>query len=113
MTGLTLALNSALSGLNVNQQALAVLSQNIANANTAGYSRQIVNQQAVYIDGQGQGVSIGTPPAGIGKMRTEAIEVTDSPDLPPLWHVFGGSRRDDGHWAGTHSAGSAIGVTPR
>jgi len=23
----------------------------------------------------------------------------DSPDLPPLWQVFGAFRRDDGHWA--------------
>lgn len=55
---LTLALNNALSGLNVNQKSLSVLSQNIANANTAGYSRQIVDQQPVYIDGNGSGVSI-------------------------------------------------------
>ena len=58
MSGLSLSLNNALSGLNVNQQALAVLSQNIANANTPGYSKQIVNQQSVYLDGQGQGVSV-------------------------------------------------------
>jgi hypothetical protein len=24
--------------------------------------------------------------------------VVDSPDLPPLWQVFGGQRRPDGHW---------------
>ncbi len=26
------------------------------------------------------------------------LEIEDSPDLPPLWQVFGASRRDDGHW---------------
>ena len=26
------------------------------------------------------------------------LEIVDSPDLPPLWKVFGASRRDDGHW---------------
>ena len=55
---LSLALNNALSGININQQSLAVLSQNIANANTAGYSRKIINQSAVYLDGRGAGVSI-------------------------------------------------------
>jgi len=55
---LSLSLNNALSGLNINQQSLAVLSQNIANANTKGYTRKIINQTAVYLDGQGAGVSL-------------------------------------------------------
>lgn len=55
---LTLTLNTALSGLNINQQALSVLSQNIANANTPGYSRQILDLSAEYVNGQGAGVSI-------------------------------------------------------
>lgn len=50
---LTLALNTALTSLNVNQRSLATLSQNIANANNPEYSRQIVNQEAVYLTGQG------------------------------------------------------------
>lgn len=55
---LALSLNNALSGLNVNRQSLAVLSQNIANANTAGFTRKIVNQENLYLDGNGAGVSI-------------------------------------------------------
>lgn len=55
---LTLALNNSLSGLNINRQSLAVLSQNIANANTQGYSRKIIEQQSLYLDGNGAGVSI-------------------------------------------------------
>ena len=55
---LSLALNNALSGLNVNQQSLSVLSQNIANANTQGYTRKVINQSALYLDGRGAGVSI-------------------------------------------------------
>ena len=55
---LALALNNSLSGLNINRQSLAVLSQNIANANTAGYSRKIVEQESLYLDGNGAGVSI-------------------------------------------------------
>lgn len=55
---LSLALNNSLSGLNINRQSLAVLSQNIANANTQGYSRKIVEQEALYLDGHGSGVNI-------------------------------------------------------
>jgi flagellar hook-associated protein FlgK len=55
---LSLALTNALSGLNINQQSLSILSQNIANANTQGYVRKTINQTAVYIDGRGAGVAI-------------------------------------------------------
>ncbi len=55
---LALALNNSLSGLNINRQSLAVLSQNIANANTPGYSRKILEQESLYLDGNGAGVNI-------------------------------------------------------
>lgn len=55
---LSLALNNSLSGLNINRQSLAVLSQNIANANTQGYSRKILEQESLYLDGHGAGVNI-------------------------------------------------------
>ena len=48
---------------------------------------------------EGQGVSIGVPPEGLGRMELNPIEVVDSPDLPPLWQVFGARRRPDGAWA--------------
>jgi hypothetical protein len=68
-----------------------------------GYSRSKIvdadNPSRVLALTEGQGISLGTPPAGLGKMEVEPIEVVDSPDLPPLWRVFGGERRDDGHWA--------------
>jgi hypothetical protein len=47
---------------------------------------------------EGQGISIGTPPEGLERMPVDPIEVVDSPDLPPLWQVFGGHRRSDGRW---------------
>jgi flagellar hook-associated protein FlgK len=55
---LYLALNNALSGLNVSQAALAVVSNNIANANTPGYSRQIIEQSPLLLDGTGAGARI-------------------------------------------------------
>jgi len=69
-----------------------------------GFSRSKIvdadNHDRVIAYTEGEGVSIGTPPEGLGKMDMddEQIVVVDSPDLPPLWQVFGASRRDDGHW---------------
>lgn len=47
---------------------------------------------------EGQGVSIGVPPVGLQKMEHVSLEVADSDHLPPLWQVFGGACRPDGHW---------------
>ncbi|MFZ4541707.1 MAG: flagellar hook-associated protein FlgK [Rickettsiales bacterium] len=55
---LGIALNNALSGLRINQQSIAVLSQNIANVNTSGYSRQVISQSAITVAGIGSGVQI-------------------------------------------------------
>lgn len=46
MSSAFLGLNISLSGLFANQRALGVVSHNIANANTEGYSRQVMNMQA-------------------------------------------------------------------
>jgi hypothetical protein len=48
---------------------------------------------------EGQGASIGDVPAGMGRFDDDASEpIVDSPDLPPIWQVFGASKRPDGHW---------------
>lgn len=41
------SLNTALSGLNAQQRALATIAQNVANANSTGYSRQRVDMSAI------------------------------------------------------------------
>lgn len=58
MKSLSLALQNAISGLNAAQKNLSVTSNNIANANTDGYTRKIVDQSALYIDSQPSGVLI-------------------------------------------------------
>jgi flagellar hook-associated protein 1 FlgK len=55
---LGLALNNAVSGMNAGQAGLAVASQNVANANTEGYSRKTQNQSADIIGGVPNGVSL-------------------------------------------------------
>ncbi|MDF2781883.1 MAG: flgK [Geminicoccaceae bacterium] len=53
---LSATLANALSGLNVAQQALSVTANNVANANTPGYSRKVLNQEAVVLSERGAGV---------------------------------------------------------
>jgi hypothetical protein len=81
---------------------IEMLSEELKRGRQMGYSRsKIVDADIpsrVLALIQGQGISIGTPPDGLEKMDANPLEVVDSPDLPPLWQVFGGHRREDGHW---------------
>jgi len=67
-----------------------------------GYSRSKIvdadDHARVLAYTEGQGARIGTVPEGLPKMPEDKLEIVDSPDLPPLWKVFGASRRSDGHW---------------
>lgn len=58
MSNITLALHTAQSGLLVNQQALDVIANNIANVNTANYSRKVVNLEQRVVNGTPAGVQI-------------------------------------------------------
>jgi hypothetical protein len=86
------------------QRIEVVASEVLKQGKTTGYSRSKIvdadDHARVIAYTEGQGVSIGTPPPGLQKMdlAEPTIAIVDSPDLPPLWQVFGASRRDDGHW---------------
>ncbi len=75
---LTLALNTAVSGLNISQKALAVISNNIANANTEGYSRQIVEVSAKYLDGQIAGAGIDDITRRVDKYLQNSVRTQSS-----------------------------------
>jgi hypothetical protein len=81
---------------------IEIVSEELKVGRQMGYSRaKIVDADQpdrVLALIEGQGVSIGTPPGGLARMEANPLEVVDSPDLPPLWQVFGGYRRPDGHW---------------
>lgn len=51
---------SALSALKTNSAALGVVANNVANLNTEGYARRIVNQQTLAANGQLMGVDIAS-----------------------------------------------------
>jgi flagellar hook-associated protein 1 len=56
---LALSLNNALTGLQAAQANLSLISANIANAQTPGYSRQTLSPMPQIVDGQGAGVNPG------------------------------------------------------
>jgi hypothetical protein len=82
---------------------IEVVSEVLKQGRQMGYSRSRIvdadRPDRVLALTEGQGVTIGDPPEGLEKMDTAPIDVVDSTDLPPLWHVFGANRRDDGRWA--------------
>ena len=82
---------------------VAILTEVLKRGRQMGYSRSRIvdadEPNRVLALTEGQGITLGDPPQGLEKMEVESIDVVDSPDLPPLWQVFGGRRRDDGRWA--------------
>ncbi|MGE2837292.1 hypothetical protein [Mycobacterium sp. SMC-4] len=82
---------------------IEILSEELKRGRQMGYSRSKVvdadEPSRVLALTQGQGISIGTPPDGLQRMEANPMTVVDSPDLPPLWQIFGASLRDDGCWA--------------
>ncbi|WNG85261.1 hypothetical protein C6A87_014905 [Mycobacterium sp. ITM-2016-00317] len=82
---------------------IEIVSEELKRGRQMGYSRsKIVDADdpgRVLALTEGQGISIGTPPVGLQKMEANPLEVADSPDLPPLWEVFGARLRTDGRWA--------------
>ncbi len=55
---LNLALTSAISGLSTAQAGLDVISNNIANVNTPGYTKKIFTPESVVLAGNGAGVQV-------------------------------------------------------
>jgi flagellar hook-associated protein 1 FlgK len=59
MGGLTTALLAATSGLRAAQTGIDLVSRNVANASTPGYTRKTVPQTPLIVGGEGQGVQLG------------------------------------------------------
>ena len=81
---------------------IEVRSETLKVGRQMGFSRSRLvdadNPSRVIALTEGQGISIGEVPEGLGKMPEQPLVIVDSPDLPPLWEVFGAFRREDGHW---------------
>ena len=58
MSSINSILGNAASGIQTSQTGLTVVSDNVANVNTTGYVRKVVDQSAEVVGGQGQGVTV-------------------------------------------------------
>jgi flagellar hook-associated protein 1 len=56
---LSAALHTAFTGLITAQQSLGVTAHNVANTNTPGYTRKVLEQQSLMLGGRGSGVEAG------------------------------------------------------
>ncbi len=76
--GLTQALTSALSGLQVNQASISLVSANVANAGTPGYTRKSVDQLASAGNGTSIGVRISEVQRAIDQYVQRQLRVENS-----------------------------------
>ncbi len=79
---ITSALRTAQSGLLTNQSALDAVSNNIANVNSLGYSRKIVNIETNVVNGTGAGVKIAEITRAIdeGLLKNLRLEISSLQD---------------------------------
>jgi flagellar hook-associated protein 1 FlgK len=75
---LSATLSNALSGLSAAQRALSVTANNVANANTDGYSRKQVNQATQIVDGQSLGVRSLEPSRVVDQFLTGELRRQES-----------------------------------
>ncbi|MDP2212919.1 flagellar hook-associated protein FlgK [Phenylobacterium sp.] len=68
---LTAVLKTANSGLVASQVGLRAVSDNIANVNTPGYVRKIVDQQQLVVGGQGMGVEV----SGVKRVTDQYLQL--------------------------------------
>lgn len=85
-----LGLSISLSGLFANQRALGVVSHNIANANTEGYSRQVMNMEAYKpqtLPGGFGTIGVGVDVTAIKQIRDEYLDfkIRDEQSLEKEW----------------------------
>lgn len=76
MTGnITLALNTAQSGILASQAALDAVAHNITNANTPGYSRKNVNLEQRVVAGTGAGVQLSSITRAIDEGLLKSLRI--------------------------------------
>ena len=81
---ITLALKTAQSGLLVSQQAMDAVANNVANVNTPGYSRKVVNQEQRVLAGVGAGTQISEITRKIDEGLLKSMRLEFSERLIPL-----------------------------
>jgi flagellar hook-associated protein FlgK len=73
----SIALNSALSGLLASQQALNVISNNLANINTPNFSKKTINLEENVLAGQGAGVEVASISRAVDQALTTSLNAAN------------------------------------
>ncbi|HIJ62946.1 MAG TPA: flagellar hook-associated protein FlgK, partial [Rhodospirillaceae bacterium] len=74
---INLALESALSGLLTSQKALDVVSNNISNLNTPGYSRKVLVEESNVVNGVGAGVMAQSIQRSVDQGLTNTLQTAN------------------------------------
>lgn len=67
-------INNAFTGLSTSQAALRTISNNVANVNTPGYARQVVNLESLVAGGSGAGVRV----ADVARIADQFLETSSN-----------------------------------
>lgn len=108
---LNIALYTAISGLLLNQRSLDVTAQNVANVNTEGYSRKILNQESVILGGVGAGVKLSEITRQVDQFLLKDIRGTlsQTSEIRTLDHFYGRTQDLFGSPGSDSSIGNMIG----
>ncbi|MCG8360931.1 MAG: flagellar hook-associated protein FlgK [Kiloniellales bacterium] len=114
---LSLTLNAALSGIQTQQASLQIVSDNIANATTEGYTRKTAESKALILAGLGSGVELGTIQRKVDEtlMRdiraarsTAAVDQVAQPFYQQMQDLFGSPGADSSISASITDLASAM-----
>ena len=75
---LTNALNASISGLNATQAGIDVVSRNIANAGTPGYTRKTLTTHSQLVDGRSIGVAYSAAQRDIDLLQQQQLRVAQA-----------------------------------
>ncbi|HIP78662.1 MAG TPA: flagellar hook-associated protein FlgK, partial [Kiloniellaceae bacterium] len=82
---LNTSLSIATSGLKATQSQLSTVSNNIANADSAGYTKKTANTQSVIVAGQGAGVQVAETTSAVDqnllRQRDEAVSTLGAAEV--------------------------------
>ncbi len=110
--GLTSTLSTAAEALNADSGAIAITSNNVANVNTPGYSRQLVNLSASALNSNGVSQNNGVSLGGFTSVRNEVLQLAINgkiSDMGSLTAQSSGWERIEASFSGTDTGlGAAI-----
>lgn len=117
MSSLNDVLNIAVSGLSTAQTQVTATSNNISNVNTPGFTREVVNQSPLVVEGRGLGVQIDSIQSAVNTFLDKANQQATAQSgqtsvvsnfLNQAQQMFGDPSSSTSFFAGLNSVYSAL-----